>query len=136
MHTNGGAHPGGFGHERLDAYRASIDFFRIVVDLVRKVQPSDRALADQLHRAAASITLNIAEGAGEFSAKEKARFYRIALRSATECAAVLDLLAVSRGREIAARAPGRQILCRIVSMLTRMTQSTASRPRVPPKPPE
>lgn len=33
-----------------------------------------------------SPSLNIAEGAGEFAPAEKARFYRIARRSATECA--------------------------------------------------
>lgn len=38
-----------------------------------------------------SIALNIAEGSGEFARKEKARFYRIARRSATECAAILDI---------------------------------------------
>jgi len=35
--------------------------------------------------------LNIAEGAGEFAPKEKVRFYRMARRSATESAAVLDV---------------------------------------------
>jgi four helix bundle protein len=35
--------------------------------------------------------LNIAEGAGEFSPSEKARFYRMARRSATECAAILHV---------------------------------------------
>ena len=38
------------------------------------------------------MPLNIAEGAGEFSKKDKARFYRIARRSSLECLAVLDLL--------------------------------------------
>ena len=35
-------------------------------------------LADQLQRAATSVPLNIAEGAGEYSGAEKNRFYRIA----------------------------------------------------------
>ena len=35
---------------------------------------------------------NIAEGAGEFSAKEKARFYRMARRSAIEIAAWVDII--------------------------------------------
>jgi len=38
-----------------------------------------------------SIVLNIAEGAGEFAPAEKMRFYRMARRSAAECAALLDL---------------------------------------------
>ena len=48
-------------------------------------------LQDQLRRASASIALNIAEGAAEFRPIEKAKFYRIARRSAAECEAVLDL---------------------------------------------
>ncbi len=35
--------------------------------------------------------MNIAEGAGEYAVDEKARFYRMAKRSATECAGVLDV---------------------------------------------
>ena len=52
--------------------------------------PRGRAyLSDQLRRAVASIPLNIAEGAGEFAPADKAHFYRMARRSATETAAVL-----------------------------------------------
>jgi len=49
------------------------------------------SLADQLQRAATFIPLNIAEGAGEYSGAEKNRFYRIAKRSATDCAGILDI---------------------------------------------
>jgi four helix bundle protein len=45
-------------------------------------------LADQLRRASTSIVLNIAEGAGEYSPKDKAKFYRFAKRSAAECSAI------------------------------------------------
>jgi four helix bundle protein len=77
-------------------------------------------LADQLERAATSVSFNIAEGAGEFAANEKARIYRIARRSATECAAILD---VCRARKLVADARidvGRDLLVRIVAMLTKM----------------
>jgi hypothetical protein len=61
-------------HERLDAYKASIDFLAIA-DEVSGSLPKGRAyLADQLRRAATSIALNIAEGAGEFAAREKGSF--------------------------------------------------------------
>ncbi len=43
-------------------------------------------MRDQLRRAANSIALNMADGAGECLPAERARFYRIAKRSATECA--------------------------------------------------
>jgi four helix bundle protein len=62
----------------------------ILTDEIIENLPRGRAyLADQFQRASTSIILNIAEGAGEFSANEKVRFYRMARRSATECAGIL-----------------------------------------------
>ena len=106
-------------HERLDAYKASIDFLAIA-DEVSGSLPKGRAyLADQLRRAATSIALNIAEGAGEFAAREKARFYRMARRSATECGAVLDVCArLGLGGAAQRLATGKALAHRIVSMLT------------------
>ncbi len=49
-------------------------------------------LRDQLGRAASSVALNLAEGSGKSSAKDRCRFYEIALGSARECEAVLDLI--------------------------------------------
>ncbi len=77
-------------------------------------------MADQLHRAATSIALNIAEGAGEFSAPEKARFYRIARRSATESAAAVDLLVRMGAIDPAIAQAGRSLLLQIVSILVVM----------------
>ena len=111
-----------FHHERLDVYQTAIEFV-VVADSIASHLPRGRHyLTDQLHRAATSIALNIAEGAGEFSRREKSRFYRIARRSATECAAILDVchrldFGASQDFE-----NGRQLLHRIVSMLTRLTQ--------------
>ena len=80
-----------FDHERLDVYQVSISFVGLADDIVEKLPRGRAYLADQLQRAALSIPLNIAEGAGEFSPKDKKRFYRMALRSATECAAIFDV---------------------------------------------
>src|SRR5512141_556067 len=106
-----------FEHERLDAYRASIDFL-VQADALATSLPKGRAyLADQLRRAASSIPLNIAEGAGEFAAAEKARFYRMARRSATESAAILD---VTARLDLVGRAqlePAKEQLRVIVAML-------------------
>ena len=75
-----------FAHERLDVYGAAIEFL-VLADRIAADLPKGRAyLADQLRRAALSIPLNIAEGAGEFARADKARCYRIARRSATEAA--------------------------------------------------
>ena len=106
-----------FDHERMDVYNVAIEFVALA-DQVAQSLPRGRAyLTDQLRRACSSVALNIAEGAGEFSAGDKARFYRMAKRSATECAAVLD---VCRRLGLANEAlldSGRELLLRIVSML-------------------
>ena len=71
-----------------------------------------------------SISLNIAEGAGEYAVDEKVRFYRMAKRSATECAGVLDvcrkLQLINEDRYV----KGRELLIRIVSILIKMAQRT------------
>jgi four helix bundle protein len=114
-----------FDHEKLDVYKAAIEFVAISDDVVEHLPRGRRHLADQLQRAAVSIPLNIAEGAGEFSRKDKRRFYRIALRSATESAAILDVcrrLELDDGTRLRA---GRDLLLRIVAMLTRLTKAEA-----------
>ena len=56
-----------FDHERLDVYQAAIAFV-ILSDEILEELPRGRAyLVDQLQRAASSIVLNIAEGAGEYA---------------------------------------------------------------------
>src|SRR5262245_19538955 len=85
-----------FEHERLAVYRAAIELVA-VADVIAAEVPRGRSyLADQLRRAATSIPLNTAEGAGEFASADKARFYRIARRSATESAAILDVCRLLR----------------------------------------
>lgn len=114
-----------FDHEKLDVYQAAIDFVVMADDVVEHLPRGRAYLADQLQRAATSIPLNVAEGAGEFSRQEKARFYRMARRSATECAAIFDVCRRLAMIEQASYGKGRELLLRIVSMLTKMTRSLA-----------
>jgi four helix bundle protein len=107
----------GFDHERMDVYRQALEFIRVTPAIRQRLVPGHAALADQLDRAAISIALNIAEGAGEFARKEKARFYRMARRSATESAAVLDVaqaLELADGRDVGV---GKALLLEIVGSL-------------------
>ncbi len=48
-------------------------------------------LKDQLNRAASSIALNLSEGSGKDSRKDRRRFYRIAFGSVRECQAIFEL---------------------------------------------
>ena len=109
-------------HEKLTVYQIAIEFV-ILADEVIEHLPRGRAyLSDQLQRAALSIPLNIAEGAGEYAIDEKARFYRMAKRSATECAGVLDVCQRLRLIEEKRYTRGRELLISIVSMLIKMAQ--------------
>lgn len=111
-----------FDHEKLTVYQVAIEFV-ILADEVIEHLPRGRAyLSDQLQRAALSISLNIAEGAGEYAVDEKARFYRMAKRSATECAGVLDVCQRLRLIEENRYVKGRELLIGIVSMLIKMVQ--------------
>jgi four helix bundle protein len=111
-----------FDHEKLDVYQASIELV-ILIDEIVDLFPRGRAyLADQLQRAGSSVPLNIAEGAGEYSVQEKIRFYRMARRSATECASIFDIGQRIKIIEQQRYLKGRELLIRIVSMLTKMVQ--------------
>lgn len=111
-----------FDHEKLDVYKVSIEFVILSNEIAEQLPRGKSYLADQLQRASSSISLNIAEGAGEFAGNEKCRFYRMAKRSATECAAVLDLCSRLELVEEAKHLKGREFLLRIVAMLTKMAQ--------------
>ena len=111
-----------FDHERLDVYHLSPAFIVLANDVAQALPRGRSYLADQLQRAATSVVLNLAEGAGEYSANDKARFYRMSKRSATECAAILD---VCRQLEIVSTdryEVGREHLVRVVSMLVRLAR--------------
>lgn len=109
-------------HSRLTVYRESLALLTIIDEILGLIPPGSGQLRDQLDRAATSIVANIAEGAGEFSASEKKRFYRIARRSVNEVAAWLDILAQRRQitPELYARADAS--MTSIVSMLVAMTK--------------
>jgi four helix bundle protein len=110
--------------ERLDCYRIAVEFQTIAARLVSNRRVG--ALRDQLDRASVSIVLNIAEGAGRRFARDKANFFTIARGSATECAAVLDLLLARGLLSPADHRHGRGLLVRVVQMLTRLTARHAS----------
>jgi len=116
-----------FDHERLDVYQCALQALDLC-DAVVDQMPKGRAhLKDQLDRAATSVVLNVAEGAGEFSSDEKRRFYRMARRSATESAAILHIIA-RRGHapeQQTSQAPHE--LARVVSMLVKMTKKAQAR---------
>jgi four helix bundle protein len=110
-------------HTKLDVYHRALDLLDRVDEVYEAMPPGRAHFKDQLDRAATSIVLNIAEGAGEFSKDEKQRFYRIARRSATETAAILDVLERRQAVNTAIIQPARDLLVRVVSMLVRLAST-------------
>ena len=88
----GGEREEGLRAEKLKVYDRALELAVILEEMTRQTPEGRGDLRDQLRRASTSIVLNIAEGAGEFSPSDKARFYRMARRSASECAAIIDLI--------------------------------------------
>jgi four helix bundle protein len=112
-----------FDHEKLDVYQVAIDFVSRANDIVEALPRGRGYLADQLQRAALSIVLNIAEGAGKFSANDKASFYARARGSTTESAAVLDVCERLGLLESANCAENKAILERLAQMLTKLIKA-------------
>jgi four helix bundle protein len=104
--------------EKLDAYRIALEFQAVATSLVPKRGCAE--LRDQLDRASISIVLNIAEGCGRRSPADRGRFYSMARGSATECAAVLDLLGARGLVDDRVRRRARALLVRVVQMLSRL----------------
>lgn len=107
-------------HAKLDVYHRALDLLDLVDQLIERLPPGRAHLKDQLDRAATSIVLNIAEGAGEFSAADKQRFYRMAKRSATESSAIVDILGRRKQAAADQLQPIHDLIVRVVSMLTKL----------------
>jgi four helix bundle protein len=76
-------------------------------------------LGPQMERALVSVTLNIAEGAGRWSAADQRRHYQIACGSATEVLACIEIAAMY-GAPAAICTELDSLLVRVVQMLGAM----------------
>ena len=116
-----------FEFEKLIVFQRAMEAAEVIKRMLRSLPPSEFALRDQIYRATMSVVLNISEGAGEFSRPEKARFYRMARRSALEAAGGI-MLAHRWGFFLAADvAQSKRLLAEVASMLTAMCKPKPSR---------
>jgi four helix bundle protein len=80
-----------FEFQNLTVYKKAKDFHQAAKSVI-----ADKNLKsyekDQLSRASFSIILNIAEGSGRFSKKDRQNFFVITRSSVFECVAILDVL--------------------------------------------
>lgn len=105
-----------FDHENLRVYQESLRFTEWASDLSQRIHKG-LAVRDQLDRASTSVPLNIAEGNGKFTARDRCRHLDIARGSALECAACLDILVATKQFSAMDVHEGRECLLQIVSML-------------------
>jgi len=108
--------------KKLDVYRRSIELLALGAIVLEDFSRSkgSAVIADQLKRAAFSIPLNIAEGAGKSTHADQSRHYIIARGSAMEYGAIFDAALVLDlvTEETAAKAD--RLVTALVEMLTKM----------------
>lgn len=115
-----------FSHEKLIVYNRSLDFVEFVEKILSRMK--DRLnVYDQIDKSSTSIPLNIAEGTGKFSVKDKNKYFDIARGSATESAACLDVMFGRKRITEEERNEGKEILYDIVSMLIGLVRSNSDR---------
>jgi len=108
--------------EKLDVYRVALEAQAQAAALV----PEDRrVIRDQLERASLSVVLNVSEGAGRRSRKDKRRHYAIARGSAMESAAIVDVIARRKLADATACSNVRGLYVRVVQMLTKLDRALA-----------
>jgi len=115
-----------FDHEKLDVYQEAISFCGWVGEFLETIS-TKTAAKDQLDRASTSVPLNIAEGNGKFSQRDRARFLEMARGSALESAACLDVLVARRLASSEFTAPAKEQLVRIVQMLVGLLKRFSER---------
>ena len=78
-----------FNHHRLKCYALALEITAKTVPTVMRKWPC--YLSDQFKRSMTSVVLNISEGNGRQSPKDRKRFFNIATASAKESASILDI---------------------------------------------
>jgi four helix bundle protein len=115
-----------FDHEKLEVYQAAIAFVAWLTPILESLEKAGD-VKDQLDRGSTSIPLNIAEGNGKYSLKDRGRFFDIATGSTLECAAGLDILVAKRKLTFDQIAPDKERLNGIARMLVGLLKSITER---------
>jgi four helix bundle protein len=84
-----------FDFEKFSVYRKAEEQYCYVLKVLDN-QEIDRNIKNQLRRASLSVVLNIAEGAGKYSKRDKKNFYTIAKGSVNECVALIRVLRIEQ----------------------------------------
>jgi four helix bundle protein len=106
--------------QKLDVYKCAIQLLQVGVQVRESLPRGHGKLADQLNRASMSIPLNIAEGYGKTSPRDKRSFYAVARGSAMESAAIFDVLLLKELITQETYDDAMKLAERVIAMLTKM----------------
>jgi len=111
-----------FSHEQLRTYQSALRFVRWSVTLI---QSSSLGLSRgrELDRHATGVVLNMAEGNGKFSMKDRKRFLDTAVSAGLQAASSLDILAARTMITQKVSDQGKEHMREIVSMIAAMARS-------------
>jgi four helix bundle protein len=113
-------------HERLIVYQRAIDFVAWADQFMESANLKGE-IRSQLDRASISVPLNIAEGNGKFSIRDRIRFLDIAYGSSLECAACLDV-SHAKGSATSERIEaGKLLVEEVVNRLVRLREALEAR---------
>ncbi len=115
-----------FDHERLNVYQKALGFVRWIEDF-RRNHYLDRSAAAALDKTSVGLVLNIAEGNGKFSGRDRCRFIEYSRTAALQAAATLDVIAVRNSRGAENTREGKKLLAESVRMLTAWRQRISNR---------
>ncbi|MGD8778835.1 MAG: four helix bundle protein [Ignavibacteria bacterium] len=115
-----------FDHEKLNVYQKALAFIKWVDSLLKKIKVKNTA-TDNLDRASTSIAINIAEGNGKYTSKDRCKFFDISRGSTLESASCLDILNVKELISSNDLHDGKTMLNEIVSMLVGLIKSNSNR---------
>lgn len=115
-----------FNFEKLDVYQRSL---RLAIKVIKEIKGFDykyNRIRDQFVGAIISVPLNIAEGNGRKSSKDRINFYKIARSSAFECIPLIsisiELKLIGKENYDSWRAEIKEI-CKMISGLIRYNNS-------------
>jgi len=111
-----------FAHEDLDVYQVSLQLVAWLESMLVHFSCSVDIRA-KLDKSTTSIVLNIVEGNGRFSGAYQAKFYEIAYKATVQSASLIDLATVNGVTDISRVEQGRELLCRIATMLTALAKA-------------
>ena len=80
-----------FDFQKLEVYKKSKSFHISCCEIIES-ESLNSVISDQLFRASFSVCLNIGEGSGRFSRRDRRHFFVMARSSIFECIAALDIL--------------------------------------------